>query len=162
MDKKNIIIQGTKAKYLLEIKAKEFDVTTMDFALTLSWGYRNHKKQIAKADMIEASGGYLFEIDTTEIVGKVEARCTLVWPDTDVSGAERPDVDVRWLCVVVPDPCPNYMCCPKCEPDDEVVKYTRMDESDVGEKYERLVDCYDRPLLTSDGEYIYALRTAEN
>lgn len=158
MNTKNIIQQGTKAKYLLTVLAKDFDTATMDFTLTLRWNYRGKTKVIHKADMVEASGGFLFELDTTGIIGKVAASCKLIWPDTDVSGGERPDVDDQWLCVVVDNPCPSFISCPKCDTAEHAVKYERKDESDIGEKYERLVDVYDRPLLTSDDEYIYVLR----
>lgn len=157
MNTKNIIQQGTTAKYLMAFDAEGFDPATMDFRLELSWGYRQTTKVIQKSDMIEATGGYLFELDTTEIIGKVKARCVMIYPDTDVAGSERPDVDDQWLCFVTSNPCPNIVCCPKCD-GKHPVSYERIDESDIGEKYVRLVDLYDRPLLTSDNEYLYALR----
>lgn len=158
MDAKNIIQKGTLAKYLMVFDDKGlFDPSMMDFRLELVYGYRHTTKVLQKADLVEATGGFLFELDTTEVVGKVMARCVMIFPDMDVTGAERPQVDDQWLCFVVDNPCPNVICCPKCD-GDHPVSYTRVDESDVGEKYVRLVDLYDRPLLTVDGEYLYALR----
>ena len=157
METNKIIQEGTLAKFLLSFNVADFDPTAMDFEVELLWGYRQKRKTITKANMLEAAGGWLFELDTTGIIGKVKAKCKMIYPDTDVSGAERPEVDDQWLCFVTSNPCPNIVCCPKCE-NEHPVTYTRMDESDVGEKYVRLVDLYDRPLLTVDNEYIYALR----
>ena len=158
MDTKNIIQEGTLAKYLITFDDKGlFDPATMDFRLELVWGYRQTTKVIQKSEMIEGSGGYLFELDTTGIIGKVKVKCVMIYQDADVAGSERPEVDEQWLCFVTSNPCPNVICCPKCD-GTHPVAYARMDESDIGEKYVRLVDLYDRPLLTSDGEYLYALR----
>ena len=49
------------------------------------------------------------------------------------------------------------MTCPACE-DDEQVVYTRTDESEIADKYQPLVDLYNRPLVTSDGEYLFVAK----
>lgn len=158
MNTKNIIPQGTLAKYLMTFDEKGlFNPATMDFRLELTWGYRHTTKMIQKADMMETSDGYLFDLNTNCIVGKVLAKCVMIFHDTDVEGSERQEVDEQWLCFVTTNPCPNVICCPKCDCK-HPVSYERVDESNIGDRYVRLVDVYDRPLLTSDDEYLYALR----
>ena len=168
MDTKDIIVQGTLAKYLMvfatdgpESDGGQDDgqpgPEIMDFRLELSWGYRQETKVIHKNEMLEANGGYLFELDTSEIVGKVKAKCVMIVHDSDITTGERTIADDQWLCFVAPTPCPKVITCPKCE-GDHPVSYTRIDDSDFGEKYLRLVDVYDRPLMTVDDEYIYVPR----
>jgi hypothetical protein len=38
------------------------------------------------------------------------------------------------------------------------VTYTRTEQSDIADKYQRLADKYDRPLMTVDNEYIFVMK----
>ena len=161
MDAKNIIVQGETVKYILLIDRQDFSMSNGDFQVELRWGLQGQTKVIKKSEMMEASSGWLFSFSTDGMVGKVVAKCTWFYDDTDVSGAIRPETDEQIIAFVVTTPCPKFQACPKCTGDHDVT-YTRIEESEITAKYERLVDCYDRPLITSDDCYIYALRDEEN
>ena len=157
MDASNIIVQGETVKYLMNITRKDFSMAEQDFQVELRWGMLGESKVIKKSEMLESGNGYIFSFSTDGMVGKVTALATWYYEDTDVPGSVRPETDEQVICNVTTVPCPRYMTCPKCTGDHDVT-YTRIEDSEVAAKYVRLVDCYDRPLLTSDDEYIYALR----
>ena len=155
----NVIQQGEVVKFIMAITREDFSMATGNFQVELSWGLLGQKKLISKADMLEAAAGWVFSFDTSDVVGPVVAKATWYYDDADVPGAVRPETDEQMLCKVVSVPCPRFMTCPACS-DDHDVTYTRTEESDIAAAYVRLVDVYDRPLLTEDGEYIFALRSA--
>ena len=155
----NVIQQGEVVKFIMAITREDFSMATGNFQVELSWGLLGQKKLISKADMLEAAAGWVFSFDTSDVVGPVVAKATWYYDDADVPGAVRPETDEQLLCKVVSVPCPRFMTCPACS-DDHDVTYTRTEESDIAAAYVRLVDVYDRPLLTEDGEYIFALRSA--
>ena len=155
----NVIQQGEVVKFIMAITRQDFSMATGNFQLELTWGLLGGKKVIKKADMLESTNGWVFSFDTSDMVGPVIAKATWYYDDADVEGAVRPETDEQMLCKVVSVPCPRFMTCPACS-DDHDVTYTRTEESDIAAAYMRLVDAYDRPLLTEDGEYIFVLRSA--
>lgn len=159
MDKTRIIQQGELAKFKVEIA--NFDMEANDFRVELIYSYRQTTITITKDEMLENGGSYYIEFPTTDMVGLVTARCVWMVPDTDAPGAEREKDDRQHLCFVVTTPCPQFLSCPACT-EEHPVTYTRTDQSDISEKYQRLADKYDRPLLTSDDLYIFVLKPLNN
>ena len=155
MDKTRIIQQGEVAKFQVQIK--NFDMEANDFRVELIYGMRQQVVTIDKSQMLENGGTYYFTIDTANMVGRVTARCVWFVPDGDLSGGLREKDDEQYLCFVVTTPCPQFLTCPACT-EEHPVTYIRIEQSDIAEKYRRLADCYDRPLLTVDNEYIFVLK----
>ena len=155
MDNTRIIQQGEVVKFQVQIA--DFDMEENDFRVELIYGYRRTTVTIEKDQMIENGGQYYIVFDTEDMVGRVTARCVWMVPDTDVQGSEREKTDEQFLCFVVTTPCPQFLTCPACT-DEHSVTYTRTEQSDIAEKYQRLADRYDRPLLTSDGDYIFVVK----
>lgn len=155
MDKTRIIQQGETAKFQVQIT--NFNMEANDFRVELIFGYRRKKVTIEKNQMLENGGTYYFTIDTTNMVGRVTARCVWFVPDGDLSGGLREKDDEQYLCFVVTTPCPQFLTCPACT-EERPVTYTRTEQSDIAEKYQRLADRYDRPLLTVDDEYIFVTK----
>ena len=155
MDKTRIIQQGEVAKFQVQIA--DFDMEANDFNVELIYGYRRTTVTIEKAQMLENGGQYYIVFDTDGMVGRVTARCTWLVPDTDAPDGYREKADEQYLCFVVTTPCPQFITCPACT-EEQQVTYTRTDQSDIADKYQRLADRYDRPLLTVDDEYIFVLK----
>lgn len=155
MDKTRIIQQGEIAKFQVQIA--NFDMEANDFRVELIFGYRRKKATIEKSQMLENGGTYYFTFDTDGMVGRVTARCVWFVPDGDLDGGLREKDDEQYLCVVVDTPCPQFLTCPACT-EEHPVTYTRTEQSDIAEKYQRLADRYDRPLLTVDDEYIFVMK----
>ena len=155
MDNTRIIQQGEVVKFQVQIA--DFDMEANNFRVELIYGYRRTTVTIEKDQMIENGGQYYIVFDTEDMVGRVTARCVWLVPDTDVQGSEREKTDEQFLCFVVTTPCPQFLTCPACT-DEHSVTYTRTEQSDIAEKYQRLADRYDRPLLTSDGDYIFVVK----
>ena len=155
MDKTRIIQQGEEVKFQVQIK--DFDMEANDFRVELIYGYRRTTVAIEKAQMLENGGQYYIIFDTDDMVGRVTARCTWFIPDTDAPGGYREKTDEQFLCFVVTTPCPQFLTCPACT-EEHPVTYTRTEQSDIADKYQRLADKYDRLLLTVDNEYIFVLK----
>jgi hypothetical protein len=116
------------------------------------------KKTITKADMLESVSGFIFAFDTSDAIGLISVLTTWYYQDSDVPGAIRSETDRQYICASVALPLPNCITIPQ-DTNDHDVTFTRLETSDIAEKYSRMVDVYDRPILTSDGEYILVLRT---
>ena len=155
MDKKRIIQQGEVAKFQVQIQ--DFDMEANDFRVELIYGMRQKVVTINKSQMLENGGQYFIIFDTSKMVARVTARCVWLVPDTDVEGGLREKTDEQYLCFVVATPCPQFICCPDCSAEHPVT-YTRTDQSDIADKYQRLADKYDRPLVTADGETLFVLK----
>lgn len=155
MDKTRIIQQGEVAKFQVQIA--NFDMEANDFRVELIYGMRQQVVTIDKSQMLENGGTYYFTIDTASMVGRVTARCVWFVPDGDLNGGLREKDDEQYLCFVVTTPCPQFLTCPACT-EEHPVNYIRIEQSDIAEKYRRLADCYDRPLLTVDDEYIFVMK----
>lgn len=155
MDKTRIIQQGEVVKFQVQIA--DFDMEANNFRVELIYGYRRTTVTIEKGQMLDNGGQYYIVFDTEDMVGRVTARCVWFVPDTDVQGSEREKTDEQFLCFVVTTPCPQFLTCPSCT-DDHPVTYTRTEQSDIADKYQRLADRYDRPLVTADGDYIFVVK----
>lgn len=155
MDNTRIIQQGEVVKFQVQIA--DFDMEANNFRVELIYGYRRTIVIIEKEQMLENGGQYYIVFDTDDMVGRVTARCVWLVPDTDVQGSEREKIDEQFLCFVVTTPCPQFLTCPSCT-DEHPVTYIRTEQSDIAEKYQRLADRYDRPLLTADGDYIFVVK----
>lgn len=161
MDKTRIIQQGEEAKFLVNIKG--FDMHAGMFYIDLIYGYRQTVLGITKDMMIETQEGWILIFHTDGMVGKVTARCTWDVDDLDCPDLLRTKVEEQVLCFVVAVPCPQLFTCPDCGQDDYLVTYTRTEQSDIAERYSRLLDCNGLSLLTADNEFIYVLtETVEN
>lgn len=151
MDATRIIQQGETAKFKVAIA--DFDMDANNFKVELIYGYRRTVVEIPKSKMLVNGSDYYFVFDTDGMVGRVKARCTWYVPDSDVSG-DRERVDEQFLCFIVTTPCPQFFTCPACAIS-TTVTYTRTNQSDIADEYERLCDYYGRPIKTRDDEYIY-------
>ena len=141
MDKSRIIQRGTKAKFQVFVGYEGFSMVDDDFAIVLEWGMRGQTLSIPKADMITNDGGeYFIAFDTTDMVGKVKARCTSQVPDESVGGT-RQEVDEQWLCFIQSDPCVLPSCgCSCSDDDDHQVLYERITTSDMTSQFSVLRD----------------------
>lgn len=155
MDKNKLIQQGEEAKFLVNIK--NFDMHTDRFFIELMYSYRNTTIKLTKEDMEETAEGWIMTFQTDNIVGRVTARCTWDVGDLDCKDLYRTKVDEQILCFVVPVPCPQFIACGSCGEEEHQVTYTHTDQSDIGGKYDRLVDVNEVPITTADNEYIYVL-----
>ena len=161
MDKTRILQQGEEAKFKIEIK--DFDMSDGEFKVVLVWGYRRHKMEILKSQMVNGSDGkWYFTFDTTDMVGRVNVECTWQVNDTDFPDGYREERNEQYLCFVVTTPCPKFSC-PSCDyTNNQVVTYTRTEQSSIADLYAYL-GCadYDR-ILTCDDEVILVLKEIEN
>ena len=155
MTTNDILQQGELAKYQMAITRQDFNMSTGNFKVDLYGGMDGWHKTIEKSDMLESTGGFIFSFDTSEVLGNITAVTTWYYDDSDVQGSVRAETDNQTICAVVVMPT-NCVIIPPAGNHD--VTFTRLETSDIAEKYERLVDIYDRPILTVDGEYIYVLR----
>lgn len=163
MDCKNIMKQGEEAKYAMRIDAQGFSMENDDFNVELSWSMRYRKKVIPKSDMIFSIDGYYYFIfDTTDMIGKVTARCTYYVPDFDCPDGLRTEVDTQFLCLIVTDPLPRIARVPVTSECEHKVIYERTDQSDVASDYQYLASTENDRFITADTQYILVLKTAEN
>lgn len=156
MDSTRIIQQGEIAKFRIEIT--DFDMASNDFKVELIYGYDRKVVEIDKSDMADSGSTFYFSFDSSEMVGRVTARCTWYFEDTDVHGSVREKVEEQYLCFIVTTPCPQFLTCPSCDTTNQLVTYTRIEQSSIADRYQRLADVYGRPILTVDSEYIYVLK----
>ena len=161
MDKTRILQQGEEAKFKIEIS--DFDMSDGEFKVVLVWGYRRHKMEILKSQMVNGSDGkWYFTFDTTDMVGRVNVECTWQVNDTDFPDGYREERNEQYLCFVASTPCPQFVSCPACSTSDLPVTYTRTEQSSIADLYAYL-GCadYDR-ILTCDDEVILVLKEIEN
>lgn len=162
MDCKNIIMQGEEAKYAMRIDAQGFNMETDDFNVKLSWGMMGRSLVIEKSQMtFSIDGYYYFVFDTSEMTGRVVAKCTYGVPDIDCPDGIRTEVDEQLLCFVASTPLPRFACVPApgCE---HKVTYERSDQSDVASDYQYLSTVEGDRLITADTEYILVLKSLTN
>lgn len=162
MDCKNIIMQGEEAKYAMRIDAQGFNMETDDFNVKLSWGMMGRSLVIEKSQMtFSIDGYYYFVFDTSEMTGRVVAKCTYGVPDIDCPDGIRTEVDEQLLCFVASTPLPKFACVPApgCE---HKVTYERSDQSDVASDYQYLSTVEGDRLITADTEYILVLKSLTN
>ena len=162
MDCKNIIMQGEEAKYAMRIDAQGFNMETDDFNVMLSWGLMGRSLVIEKSQMtFSIDGYYYFVFDTSEMTGRVVAKCTYGVPDIDCPDGIRTEVDEQLLCFVASTPLPRFACVPApgCE---HKVTYERSDQSDVASDYQYLSTTEGDRLITADTEYILVLKSLNN
>ena len=162
MDCKNILQQGDEAKYAMRIEDDRFSMESDDFHVELSWGMRDRKLLIPKSEMIFSIDGYYYFIfDSSDMTGRVTARCTYWVPDIDCPDGMRTEVDEQLLCFIATTPLPKFACvpAPSCE---HKVTYERSDQSDVASDYQYLASTENDRFITADTQYILVLKTAEN
>jgi hypothetical protein len=163
MDCKNIMKRGEEAKYAMRIDAQGFSMESDDFEVELSWGMRDRKLLIPKSEMIFSIDGYYYFIfDTSEMIGKVTAKCTYYVPDFDCPDGLRTEVDTQFLCLIVTDPLPRTACVPAPSQCEHKVTYERTDQSDVASDYQYLASTEGDRFITIDTEYILVLKSAED
>ena len=155
----DIILRGELAKYIANSKRQDFDFSRNDFHLEIIYGLRENVMTIPKSAFLSSSEGYVFSFDTTPMIGRVKARLVMQIPDTDVPDSTRLEVDEQYIAFVVETPCPKLFSCP-CSSGNHDITYKRTEQSDIADKYVRLLDCYERPLTSVEGYYLYALRDA--
>lgn len=155
MDKTRIIQRGEVVKFQVQIA--DFNMEVSDFRVELIYGYRRTTVTIEKQQMLEIGGLYYIIFDTDDMIGRVTARCVWMVPDGDITVGVREKVDEQYLCFVVATPCPQFLTCPACITEHPVT-YTRIEESNISQKYQRLADVNGNPILTSDGEYLFVTK----
>lgn len=161
MTDNDIIVQGTEAKYFVDIEYEGFSMADNDFNIELFYGMHNDSIKLTKQDMTaDTSGKYFFMFNTSKMTGKVTAVCTYYVPDTDdPDDSVRAITNEQILCFVASTPCPKLLCCPKCDPDEHVT-YERTDESGIASMYQRLCTAQGQPIVTDDDLYLYVLTDA--
>lgn len=118
----NIIPCGEEAKYRILILHDGFDQDTDPFRVTLQWGFDGDNMVIDKSQMIrDTSGNYYIKFDTSRMSGKVMAVCSFDVPDSDFPDGLRTEVNRQYLCIVVRNPSPRFLCTPPFSGDSEVV-----------------------------------------
>ena len=162
MDCTNILQRGDEAKYGVLISQENFSMESDNFEIELSWGFEGKTKTITKDEMVFGVDGYCyFLFDTTEMLGRVSAKCTYWVPDMDCPDGLRTEVDKQLLCMVVTVPLPRFACVP-AEDCERKVKYQRSEQSDVANQYEYLASVEGDRFITKDTEYILVLRSIIN
>ena len=153
----NMIIQGTEAKYFIDIQQEGFSMEEDDFTVELRWGMRPKSMVITKQDMItDTSGKYFFEFSTKDMVGKVTAICKYYVPDVDDPDGVREEVDEQVIAFIATTPCPRFLACPKTCGEHKVT-YERTDDSGIASKYQRLCTALGQPIVSADDLYFYVL-----
>ena len=163
MDCTNILMQGDEAKYAMRIDHDGFNMETDEFELELSWGLMNKMMTIKKSDMTWTIDGYFYFIfDTSDMVGRVTAKCTYLVPDIDCPDGLRTEVDEQLLCFVCTDPLPKVACVPAQSACEHKVTYERSDQSGVASNYQYLASTEGDRFITKDTEYILVLKSLSN
>ncbi|MBQ4388025.1 MAG: hypothetical protein II822_10540 [Prevotella sp.] len=163
MDCNNILMQGEEAKYAMRIEQDGFNMETEDFQVELFYGMQGKSIVITRSQMTFTIEGYAFFIfDTSEMVGRVTAKCTYWVPDTDCPDGLRTMTDEQLLCFVCTDPLPQFACVPGPSACEHAVTYERSTESDVASNYYYLSTSQGDRLITNDSEYILVLKTADS
>lgn len=159
MDNKNIIQQGTQAKYALTISREGFNEATDQFAVRLSWGMMGRSMTVTKDEMQPIKDGrWMLTFKTDGMVGAVTAATMLSVPDTDLPGGTMQEVDRQHIGFVVTSPCPRLMMCPKCcDQTEHGVRFERITEPGMAAKYLYLRDARGRRLVTADNQYLLVL-----
>jgi hypothetical protein len=161
MDTKNIIMQGERAKYFVRSDKWNFNFEENSFYLEIIYGMQGKKITIPKSEFLFLNNRWLFSFPTTDIVGAVKARLVMEVFDPDCPEGLRQEVDEQYIAFVITNPCPQFFKCP-CNGEDHEIVYERTEESDIGNRYARLCDCDGNRLRTSDGGYLYVLRSFLN
>lgn len=157
MEAKNIIQQGTTAKYAVSISREGFDSDTDDFAVRLSWGLMGKSVTIAKSDMTPVKDGrWLLDFTTDQMVGAVTAATMISVSDPDIKGGTMQEADRQVIAFVVTTPNPRLLMCPDGE-DGHCVTFERITEPDLSEEYQYLRDSKGRRLVTADNQYLLVL-----
>lgn len=161
METKNIIQQGTTAKYAVSIRRESFDSDTDDFAVRLAWGLMGKSMTITKADMTPVKDGrWLLDFKTDDMVGAVTAATMISVSDPDIEGGTMQEVDRQVIAFVVTTPNPRLLMCPG-DDGEHCVTFERVTEPDLGEKYQYLRDVKGRRLVTADNHYLLVLTERE-
>lgn len=116
---KNIIPQGTIAKWRVSINRADFDMAEDDFSVTLSCGIYPHKELVIdKSDMEVDGDAYMFTFDSLSVLGKINATCTFYVSTND--GSSRKIVNRQVIGFVTSCTCPKFQGCCSCESSDVV------------------------------------------
>ena len=161
MDTKNIIMQGERAKYFIKSMKNNFRLDENSFYLEIIYGMQGKKITIPKSEFLYLNGRWFFSFPTDDIVGAVKARLVMELFDPDCSDDVRPEVDEQYIAFVVTNPCPQFFKCPCVGGKHEIV-YERTEASDIGERYAVLADKDGHRFRTSEGGYLYVLRSFLN
>lgn len=154
-----IIPQGERAKYIVSSEKSDFDFGHDDFVLEILFGMMGNKIVIPKSDFLYLNGHWVFSFPTDLMVGPVVARLKMDIHDPDCPDSIRPEIDEQVIAFVVTVPFPRLLKCPFIESSKEI-KYERTEASDIGDRYMRLCDKNHDPLRTSDGGYMFVLRSS--
>ena len=157
----DIIMQGERAKYFVKSNKTNFRFEEDNYYLEIIYGMMGKKIVIPKSEFEYQNEKWIFSFPTDEIVGKVTARLVMELFDPDCPDSVRPEVDEQYIAFVVTNPCPQFLKCPACSGTHEIV-YERTEQSDVGNRYERLCDSKGKPFLTADDGHLYVLREILN
>ena len=157
MDKKNIIMQGERAKYFITSKKSNFNFDENSFYLEIIYGMQGKKITLQKSDFLYLDGRWVFSFPTDDMIGPVKARLVMEIFDPDCPEDVRQEVDEQYIAFVVTTPCPQFLRCPACDGEHDIV-YERTEQSDIAERYARLADKNGNRFRNSDGGYLFVLR----
>lgn len=154
MDKTKIIQKGDIAKFQVVIKREDFDQVRDNFFVILRWGIPQKDITIEKADMrTDEENHYFMIFNSAPMLGKVQAECHYMVPDTDMDGGVREEIDRQPLGFVVNTGCPEFACRNMCSGMDvKHVAYIRAFRDDVNTLFLNLRDSQQRQLTDSDGK----------
>lgn len=159
MNEKKIVQQGGEQKCHITITRTGFSMNDDNFEVKLSWGLAGQSLTITKDKMFSNdSDEWFFIFDTSPMIGPVTAECTYYVPDGDYPDGLRTVVDRQYLCFVVSNPLPKFICCPAITPATGTVSYEFTDDSDVAELYSYLLDSQGRNLVTAENERLMVLK----
>ena len=161
MDKNNIIQQGERAKYFISSNKSNFNFEENSYHLEILYGMFGQKIIIPQSEFLYQNEKWIFSFPTDNIVGPVKARLVMEIFDPDCPEDTREEVDEQYIAFVVTTPCPKFLNCPACGGDNDIV-YERTEQSDIGERYERLAESEGHRFRTSEGGYLFVLRSFLN
>lgn len=157
---KDIIPQGDIAKYQVIITCEDFDQQRDPFRVVIHAGIPDHPVTIDREDMThDEDGNFFMLVDTAGMVGPMKAYCYYSVPDSDMEGGLREVVDMQWLAFVAVSPCPQLLCCKKCDESDGHVVYKRVWRSDTKSMYLNLKSSEGEPIKTTDGQQLKVRKT---
>ena len=157
MEAKDIIMQGERGKFFVRSNKWNFNFEENSFYLEILYGMMGGKITIEKSEFLYLDGRWVFSFPTDDMIGPVKARLVMEIFDPDCPEDVRQEVDEQYIAIVVTTPCPQFLRCPACDGEHDIV-YERTEQSDIAERYARLADKNGNRFINSDGGYLFVLR----
>jgi len=165
MEADKIIYQGDIAKYKILITHEDFDMQEDDFFVILRAGIPAKELRVEKADMKhDEDGDFYMMVSSAGMVGRLEAECHYMVPDSDIESGIREEVDYQWLAFVTSTPCPRFACRHICwgGGEDSHVRYERVWRGDTHTLYLNVRTADKQPVVDADGKQIRVRKLQED